>query len=124
MSPEEDQGQGRGERGGLPDGLRTAVERTLAATADTAAETAERAQGLLDEVARRGQEAREEVAKRGQRTREGLSRVRLGSADEVKDLNERLADIEQRLAQIETALRTAISTPAPPPGQSNPKAES
>jgi polyhydroxyalkanoate synthesis regulator phasin len=117
MSPDESQGQGKSERGGLPEGLRTAVEKTIAATADTAAETAERAQELLDEVARRGQEARDEVARRGQRTREGLSRVRFASGDEVKELNDRLAGIEERLAQIETALRTATST------VSNPKAE-
>jgi polyhydroxyalkanoate synthesis regulator phasin len=116
MSADDAQGEGRSERSGLPEGLRSAVEKTIAATADTAAETAERAQELLDEVAKRGQEARDEVARRGQRTREGLSRVRLASADEVKELNERLADIEDRLGQIETALRTAISQP-------NPKAE-
>ena len=106
MSAEEPQGEDRNDLGGLPDGLRSAVEKTIAATADTAAETAERAQVLLDEV-----------AKRGQRTREGLSRVRFASSDEVKELNARLAGIEERLARIEIALRTAST-------QSNPKAES
>ena len=71
-------------------------------------------------MARRGQEAREEVAKRGQKTREGISRIRFASADEVKELNERLAGIEERLGQIETALRTAINAP---PRQPNPKVE-
>jgi polyhydroxyalkanoate synthesis regulator phasin len=114
------QGEGKSERSGLPEGLRTAVERTLSATAGTAAETAERAQELLDEVARRGQEAREGVARQGQRTREGLSRIRLASADEVRELNERTALIEERLVAIETALRTAVSTGSPEP---NPKVE-
>jgi polyhydroxyalkanoate synthesis regulator phasin len=117
MSADEPRGEEKNDLGGLPEGLRSAVEKTIAATADTAAETAERAQVLLDEVARRGQEAREEVAKRGQRTREGLSRVRFTSSDEVKELNARLAGIEERLARIEVAVRTASTQP-------NPKAES
>lgn len=116
MSPEDAQGDGRNERSALPDGLRTAVEKTIAATADTAAETAERAQELLDEVARRGQEAREEVARQGQKTREGLSRIRISSADDVKELNERLAGIERRLGEIEGVLRAAAAV-------SNPKVE-
>ncbi|HEX6115532.1 MAG TPA: hypothetical protein VFY99_00435 [Solirubrobacterales bacterium] len=124
MSADDAREEGKDERGGLPEGLRSAVEKTIAATADTAAETAERAQELLDEVARRGQKTRDEVARRGQQTREGLSRVRFASADEVKELNERLAGIEQRLAQIETALRAATATASSPPtGQPNPKGE-
>lgn len=90
--------EGKSERAGLSESLRTAVERTLAATADTAAETAERAQGLLDEVSRRGQEAREGVARAG-------SRIRPTSGEEVRELNERLAGIERRLAEIERTLR-------------------
>ena len=124
MSADDARGEDESERAGLPESLRTAVERTLSATADTASETAERAQELLDEVARRGQEARDEVARQGQKTREGLARIRLASADEVTDLNDRLALIEERLAQIETALRTAVSAPEPAPrAQSKPKVE-
>ena len=117
MTPNDAEGQAKGESGGLPDSLRAAVERTLSATGDAAAETAERAQVLLDEVARRGQEAREEVARQGQKTREGLSRIRLASADEVAELNERLAGLEARLGAIEVALRAsveaAIAAPKP-----------
>ena len=120
MSAEDATGEGKDERSGLPEGLRSAVEKTIAATADTAAETAERAQDLLDEVARRGQEARDEVARRGQRTRQGLSRVRLSTADEVRELNDRLAGIEERLAGIEVALRAAGAATKT---QSNPKVE-
>jgi hypothetical protein len=97
MTPNDAEGQGKSESGGLPDGLRAAVERTLSATGDAAAETAERAQDLLDEVARRGQEARE-----------GLSRIRLASADEVGELNERLAGLEARIGEIEVALRASV----------------
>ena len=105
------------EKGGVPESLRSAVERTLSATAGTAAETAERAQELLDEVARRGQGARDEVAKRGQeardevarrgrRTREDLSGMRFASAREVSELNERLERIESRLEALQIALET------------------
>jgi polyhydroxyalkanoate synthesis regulator phasin len=90
-------GEGKSERSGLPESLRTAVERTLQATSDTASETAERAQELLDEVARRGQEAREGVARVG--------RIRFGSAEEISELNERLASIERRLAELERLLQ-------------------
>jgi polyhydroxyalkanoate synthesis regulator phasin len=116
MTSDHAEGPKKSETGGLPDSLRTAVERTLSATGDAAAETAERAQELLDEVARRGQEAREEVARQGQKTREGLSRIRLASADEVRELNERLAGLEARLGEIEVALRASAE-----PSQAMPK---
>jgi polyhydroxyalkanoate synthesis regulator phasin len=63
-------------RGRVPKGaskaLSDAVERTVAATAGTAAEGRERALDLLDEVARRGREAGGSVAKRGQEAGEEL----------------------------------------------------
>ena len=105
------QGEGKTGKPGLPEGLRTAVEQTVAATTQGAATTAERAQALLDEVARRGQEAREEVARRGQQTREGLSRIRFASAEEVAALETRLAETEQRLREIETALKVLVVNP-------------
>ena len=86
MSP----GEGRSERSGLPESLRTAVERTIEATTGTAAETAERAQELLDEVARRGQGARE-----------GIAGIRFASSREVGELSARLDGIEARLAALE-----------------------
>ena len=94
--------------GGVSDGLRAAVERTLAATAGTAAETRGRAQELLDEVARRGLEARDEVASRGQRTREGLARIRFATADELQALGERLGRLEARLERLEVSTRTPL----------------
>lgn len=106
MSEEESQSQ----TGGVSDGLRTAVERTLAATAGTAAETRGRAQELLDEVARRGLGARDEVSRRGQRTREGLARIRFASAEDLEALSERLARAEARLERLEIAQRKSART--------------
>lgn len=114
-------------RGGVQDALRAAVERTIAATAETAATTRQRAQSLveeapdsvrgrarelLDEVARRGVEAREEVARRGQgardevarqgqRTKQGLSRMGLATGEELAAVSRRLGEIEERLARLE-----------------------
>ena len=51
----------------VADSLRTAVEKTFAATADSAAETRGRAQDLLDEVAKRGQGARDASAEAAQK---------------------------------------------------------
>ena len=88
-------GDSTSESGGVADSLRTAVERTLAATAGTASETRGRAQELLDEVARRGQ-----------RTREGLAGMRLASAQELRGVEQRLAGLEARLEALEIAVRT------------------
>ena len=61
---------------GISENLRDAIERTFAATAESAAETRGRAQDLLDEVSRRGQGARDAVTQRGQEARETVvSRV-------------------------------------------------
>lgn len=84
-------GEGRSERTGLPESLRSAVERTIQATSGTAAETAERAQELLDEVARRGE-----------RTRQDISGMRFASARDVRDLSDRLERIDARLAALES----------------------
>jgi polyhydroxyalkanoate synthesis regulator phasin len=110
--------ESRREGGGVTESLRAAVERTIAATAGTAAETRGRAQDLLDEVARRGLEARDqvarggtvardEVARRGQRTREGLSGMRFASAQEVRALEKRLTALEERLEAFDAAFRAA-----------------
>ena len=72
----------RAERVG--DALRAAVERTLAATADSATETRQRAQSLLDDVVRRGQVAREEVTRRGEE-----ATTRLGGGDRRPALGRR-----------------------------------
>jgi polyhydroxyalkanoate synthesis regulator phasin len=69
--------------GGASDALRSAIEKTFAATADSAVETRDRAGELLDDVARRGQEARDEVTRRGQEARDEVARRSHGARDEV-----------------------------------------
>lgn len=103
-APEQDR------RGGASEALRSAIERTFAATAGSAAETRERAGELLDDVARRGQDARDEVTRRGQEAREApralIARVgdavqRLRGVDveamrrEIESLRKRVAELEQ-----------------------------
>jgi polyhydroxyalkanoate synthesis regulator phasin len=79
---------------GLPENLRPAIERTLAATAGPAAGTREPAQDLLDEVARRGQEARGRVA-------DAIEELRLAGARDVRSLEGRLESLEHRIAALE-----------------------
>jgi hypothetical protein len=43
--------------------LRSAIERTFEATADSAASTRDRATDLLDEIAKRGREVRDQLGK-------------------------------------------------------------
>jgi polyhydroxyalkanoate synthesis regulator phasin len=73
----------RDERGGVSEALRSAVERTFAATVDSASETREKASELLDDAARRGQEAREEVARRSQEARDEVTRRSQEAREEV-----------------------------------------
>lgn len=58
----------------MGDALRTAIERTLQATAGPATTTRERAGELLDEVVRRGRGARDELARRGEDARDEVAR--------------------------------------------------
>jgi hypothetical protein len=78
---------GQADESGVADALRTAIERTLEATAPAR----ERAGELVDEIARRGQEAREEIARRG-----GEAQAELGR---------QLEALERRMAAIEELLR-------------------
>jgi polyhydroxyalkanoate synthesis regulator phasin len=88
--------EGSEPEGGLPESLRAAIERTLAATAGPAAGTREPAQDLLDEVARRGhgQEARGRGA-------DAIEELRLAGAREVRSLEGRLESPEHRIAALE-----------------------
>jgi polyhydroxyalkanoate synthesis regulator phasin len=103
----------QGDQGGLPESLRTAIERTFSATADQAAETRERAAGMLDEVTQRGQEARDAVADRVQDAREtsagaaakvieAIEGMRLSSREEVRELEKQLADLAKRVEKLES----------------------
>jgi hypothetical protein len=94
-------------RSGVPDALRSAVERTLdfagrSARASSSAISPRRGSELLDELARRGRGAREELTKRSGDAREEISRRGGGARDEV---GRRLESVERRLASIEELLR-------------------
>ena len=90
------------------DALRSAVERTLAATADSATGTRERAQGLLDDVVRRGQSAREQVTKRGEgatnRLADAIADLRAADGADLEQLAERLGEVEARLRAVEARI--------------------
>lgn len=90
---------------GVADSLRAAVERTMKATAGSAA--AERAGELVDDVVRRGRDARDELAKRGQEAGAELARRGQEATGEVSRrlelLEARLSELEDRLAGAEEA---------------------
>jgi len=90
------------------DTLRNAVERTLAATAGSATETRDRAQGLLDDVVRRSQSARERVTRRGEeatsRLAEAIGELRAADGEELGTISERLGAVEARLRAVEDEL--------------------
>lgn len=96
--------------------LRNAVERTLAATAESATSTRERAQDLLDDVVRRGQSARHEVARRGEsatsRLAEAIGDLRAADREGLERIVERLGALERRLADLE---RRVDAQPDPKP---------
>jgi polyhydroxyalkanoate synthesis regulator phasin len=89
---------------GLPEALRAAVERTLAATADAGADTRGRAQDVLDEVARRGRGAREASAAVTSRLVEAIQEMRLATGDEVKALGDQIEALDRRIAALERDL--------------------
>ncbi len=111
--------QPTGERGGLPESLRTAIERTLEATASTreraealvgdvtppATDLRERAGDLLDEVARLGQDTGHRLAQRGREARDAMSRrvdtMRPATEPDFQKLSERVEALERRIAQLE-----------------------
>ena len=91
--------------GGVSDSVRAAVERTMRATAGSAATTRERAAGLVDEVARLGRDARDELARRGEEAGAELARRGREATGEVgrrlEALERRLAELERRLGESE-----------------------
>jgi polyhydroxyalkanoate synthesis regulator phasin len=92
---------------GVGEALRAAVERTLAVTADSATETRQRAQGLLDDVVRRGNVAREQVTRRGEeagaRLAEAIGELRAADQEDLGALRARVALLEKRLERLEFA---------------------
>jgi polyhydroxyalkanoate synthesis regulator phasin len=105
---------------GVGDALREAIDRTLQATAGSAAGTRERAGELVDEVARRGRDARDELTRRGQVA--GAELARRGQ-DAGAELARRLEHLERRLAEVEEDLRRAgeEGTEATPPAEAETK---
>lgn len=105
---------------GVADSVRAAVERTMRATAGSAASTRGRAADLVDEVVRRGREARDELARRGQEAGAELARRGQEATGEV---GKRLEALERRLAEVESSLAAEGRAEASKPSGTNPKAE-
>jgi len=105
----------------IGDALRAAVERTLAATADSATETRDRAQTLLDEVVRRGSLARDEVARRGEeasnRLGDAISDLRSSPAEGAEPVLDRLEALEGRLTELEDAIYGRTNAQVEPEGR-------
>jgi polyhydroxyalkanoate synthesis regulator phasin len=100
---------------GVADRLRSAIERTMRATAGSAATSRDRAADLLDEVVRRGLEARSELARRGQEA--GVELARRGQ-EATGEVGRRVEMLEARLAELEARLdseaRRQRETPSEP----------
>ena len=97
---------------GVAESVRAAVERTMHATAGSAATSRERAADLVDEVVRRGRDARDGLARRGQEAGAELTRrgqeagaelARRGQ-DATGEVSKRLEALEQRLVELEGRL--------------------
>jgi polyhydroxyalkanoate synthesis regulator phasin len=100
--------------GGVAESLRAAVERTMRATAGSAASTRERAAELVDDVVRRGREARDELARRGQEAGVGLARRGQEATGEV---SRRVETLERRLAELERRLDATAGEQLPLAGE-------
>jgi ABC-type transporter Mla subunit MlaD len=81
----------------IPDALRDAVERTVEATRDSAQETRERAQGVLDEVVDTLGRSRSAVLG-------ALDERRPATQEDVRELKAELRKIGRRLDAIEERL--------------------
>jgi polyhydroxyalkanoate synthesis regulator phasin len=112
------EGDEAGPESGVADSLRAAVERTMRATAGSAASTAERAGELVDDVVRRGRDARDQLARRGQEAGAELARRGQEATGEV---GRRVELIERRLAELER--RLADPDGESPGTETKPKAE-
>jgi polyhydroxyalkanoate synthesis regulator phasin len=111
--------------GGVAESVRAAVERTMRATAGSAATTRERAGELVDDVVRRGRDARDELARRSQEAGAELARRGQEATGEV---GRRLEVLERRLADLESRLGAEDGVEAEGPGgtapDTNPEVES
>lgn len=110
QTPPEDPGVA-GADSGVAESVRAAVERTMRATAGSAATSRDRAAELVDDVVRRGRDARDELARRGQEAGAELTRRGQASVELVRrgqeatgEVGKRLELLEQRLAALEGRL--------------------
>jgi polyhydroxyalkanoate synthesis regulator phasin len=94
MPEQQKEGEGRG----LPEALREAIERTFAATADSAAEAGGRAQGMLDEVSRRGQKARDAASS----VIEAIEGMRLATREDMRALEKQVESLSERVRRLES----------------------
>lgn len=102
---------------GVAESVRAAVERTMRATAGSAASTRERAGELVDDVVRRSRDTRDELTRRGQEAGLGLARRGQEATGEV---GRRLEVLERRLAELEGRLGSADPPPARVEGDETP----
>lgn len=102
----------------MGDALRSAVERTLAATAESASGTRDRAQVLFDDVIRRGQSAGQRVARGSEsataRLAEAIGELRAADSEGLQRLVDRLEAVERRLEALEAGREPVGSEPGPP----------
>jgi polyhydroxyalkanoate synthesis regulator phasin len=94
--------QKEGESRGLPEALRDAIERTFAATADSAAGAGGRAQEMLDEVSRRGQKARDAASDAASGVIEAIEGMRLATREDVRALEKQLQSLSERVGRLES----------------------
>ena len=110
MSEPEREGPGSGPEA-VGEALRSAVERTLAATAESATGTRDRAQGGLDDVVRRSRSAREDIARRGEsatsRLADAIGELRAADTESLRRIEARLELVERRLGALEGAAGSA-----------------
>src|SRR5262245_35717809 len=105
---------------GVTDSVRAAVERTMRATAGSAANTRGRAAELVDEVVRRGRDARAGLTRRGQEAGAELTRRGQEAGAELArrgqeatgEMARRLDALERRLAEIEGQLGNENEPPS------------
>jgi polyhydroxyalkanoate synthesis regulator phasin len=123
-NPTDSDSQAGAADGGVADSVRAAVERTMRATAGSAATTRERAGDLVDEVVRRGRDARDELTRRGQEAGAELARRGQEATGEV---GRRLELLERRLAELEDRLGAEngvkVQGQGAPPPDTNPEVE-
>jgi polyhydroxyalkanoate synthesis regulator phasin len=111
MADKQDRGKGDGRRASRADAVRSAVDQAFqegASRGATAAESGrERAQDIVDQL-----------AQAAGRVRDVLDELRPPTGDELRTLQETVADLEKRVAKLEAAQAKPKPKPA---SRKNPK---